>query len=304
MERWTVSLRSALKHNVVQASLAIALLVPLLATAGQFLSSGFWRQSSGVALLFWPGQDWQWTVSMPVWISMGAMLTSYLAGIAWLLRKRTLSAVVLSGVGALIAANAVAAALNYVAGWRELQVVSSMELAGKANRAIFSFWHNPAWEEVVFRGIPLILLFMAVRGKDGARPRWALWCYYVVPSLVMAAYHVPGHGPSRLVDTFLLSLAFAWMALRYSFFAPLVIHYVFDAVMTMSLGKMPNIPTREVAWLADHAALLNSTWTIALLLWLASIPVTLILRRYRGRPPSGARPAGEVLHHHEHRAVL
>ena len=105
----------------------------------------------------------------------------------------------------------------------------------------------------------------------------------IVPSVIFAWYHVPGHGPSRLVDTLILSLVFAWMARRYTFFAPLVMHYVFDAVMTMSLGKMPNIPASEVTWIAAHSTALNSAWTIALLLWIASVPALVLRRRMLGR---------------------
>lgn len=282
MERWSTTLQSALQHPVVQGVLAGAFLVPVVATVGQYWSSGFWWQSATVDLLFWPGQDWRLAVKLPVWASMGAMLVSYLLGIAWLLRQRTFSIVVLAAIGGLIAANAAAAGVNLLTGWRELQAVSSMDLAGRANRAIFSLWHNPAWEEVIFRGIPLAILLF-VRRRHPRAAGWSLWCYYVVPSVVFAAYHVPGHGPSRVVDTLVLSVVFAWLALRHTFFAPLVMHYIFDAVMTMSLSKVPSIPRNEVAWLADHSTVLNSTWTIALLVWLASIPVFVLFRRYSAR---------------------
>lgn len=293
MERWPATLRSALEHRMLQAFLACAFLVPVVATAGQYWSSRFWWQSANVDLLFWPGQEWHFGVKMPVWASMGAMLVSYLAGIAWLLRKRTFSTVALAALAGLIVANLAATGVNLLAGWRELQTFSSMNLAGKANRAIFSLWHNPAWEELVFRGVPLVLL-LHVRRRHPRAVGWGLWCYYIVPSVIFAAYHVPGHGPSRVVDTLVLSTVFAWMALRYTFFAPLVMHYIFDAVMTMSMGKIPGIPRNEVSWLADHSTLLNSTWTISLLLWLAAIPALVLLRRYSARALGAARgvPAG------------
>jgi hypothetical protein len=213
---------------------------------------------------------------------MGAMLASYVVGIAWLVRRRTFGAVVLAALGAIVVANLAGAGVNRLTGWREVQTLSSMDLAGKANQAIFSLWHNPAWEELVFRGVPLVLLFAAERLK-GRTPRWALWGYYVVPSVIFAWYHVPGHGPSRLVDTFILSVVFAWMARRYTFFAPLVMHDVFDAVMTLSLGRMANIPAAEVAWIAAHSSALNSAWTIALLLWIVSMPLLLMRRRMLAR---------------------
>ncbi len=56
-------------------------------------------------------------------------------------------------------------------------------------------------------------------------------------------------------------------------------HYIFDAVMTMSLPGMRGIPANEVTWLAAHSGALNSTWSIALLLWVASIPALVLWRR-------------------------
>jgi hypothetical protein len=282
MERWSISLQSALAHRWGQLLLALAFVVPAVTTAGQYWATGFWAQSATVDLLFWPGEPWHWGVKLPVWLSMGAMLASYTVGIAWLVRRRTFGPVVLAALVAIVAANLLGSGVNHLLGWRELQTMSSMNLAGRVNRAIFSLWHNPAWEELVFRGLPLVLL-LAVERRAGRASRWAACGYYLVPSLVFAWYHVPGHGPSRLVDTFVLSLVFAWMARRYTFFAPLVMHYVFDAMMTMSLDKMPNVPANEVTWIAGHSVVLNSTWSIALLLWIVSVPVLLLGRRLSAR---------------------
>lgn len=273
------SIRGALEHRWVQLPIAVALLVPAVATIGQYSASGYWAQSSRVALLFWPGAGAGWGVQLPVWLSMGAMIASYVVGVGWLVRRRTLSTVVLAGALALIVANAAAAGLNSVTGWRELQSPSALDLAGKANRAIFALWHNPVWEEVVFRGVPLGLLLVVRRNMRRADPL-ATWCFYLLPATAFAIYHVPGHGPSRLVDTVILGLAFSWLAMRFTFFAPLVLHYVFDAMMTLSLGKMPNVPRPEVSWLASNATALNSAWSVALLSWLLSIATVLVFHRF------------------------
>lgn len=280
MSRLWPSLRSALEHRAVQAFLACALLVPVVATAGQYSASGFWTQPVRVDLLYWPGQPWKWGLTVPVWLSMGTMLTSYIAGIGWLVRRRSLSSVVLSGLGAIVIANLLAKGINGVIGWKDLQTVSTMDLTGRANRAIFSLWHNPAWEELVFRGVPLSLLLL-VRRRVGDAPRWPLWGFYVLPSFAFAAYHVPGHGPARLADTFILGLAFAWMAVAFTFLAPLVLHYLFDAMMTLSLGGLPNIPRAEVAWLVEYKVTLNSTWSTLLLLWVLSVVIVFLVRQLR-----------------------
>lgn len=279
MTRHLSSVRGALEHRWTQLPIAVALLVPAIATIGQYTASDYWAQSNRFDVLFWPGVAARWGVPLPVWLSMGAMLASYAAGLGWLFRRRTLSAVVLAGAVALIVANVMAAGLNGLTGWRELQSPASMDLAGRANRAIFALWHNPAWEELVFRGLPLGLLLVVRRHLTRVDPI-ATWCYYLLPAIAFAIYHLPGHGPSRLVDTFILGLAFAWMALRFTFFAPLVLHYVVDAMMTLSLGKMPSIPRLEVAWLAAHATTLNSAWSVAILSWLLIVAALLVRERF------------------------
>jgi hypothetical protein len=70
--------------------------------------------------------------------------------------------------------------------------------------------------------------------------------------LAAAAYHVPGHGYSRIADTLVLSVIFAWIALRHGFGAVIVLHCIFDTLMVLSLGKFKNIPKGEVQWLANH----------------------------------------------------
>jgi len=272
-------------HPGIQLLLALALIMPLVATVGQYWSSGFFRQTVGFDILFWPGAKWHWAIPMNAAVIVALFGSSYLAGIGWLVHRRTLGKVIFTGIGALIAANVVGSAVNYLTGWRELQVVSSMDLAGKANKLILSLWHNPIWEEAVFRGIPLLCYALLVKTAPRAR-RAGTWCYYLVPSIVFAAYHVPGHGCSRIADTLVLSLAFAWLALRYGFCAAMVLHYSFDAVMVLSLAKLKSIPRDEVRWLADHFGILNSTFSVAGMAVL-SVMIVLIARhlwRAGGRP--------------------
>ena len=262
------SVSAASEDARIQMLLSLVLLLPLVATAGQYWDSGFYRQTIGVEILFWPGAHWRWAIPMNVSLIMGMMGLLYLVGIGWLFHQRTLGKVVLLGIGAAIAANLVGGTVNRLTGWRELQQISSMDLAGKANRAIFSLWHNPIWEELVFRGFPLVAyLFLSKRWPQASRI--GKWCYFLIPSIVFAAYHVPGHGYSRIVDTFILSLAFAWFALRYRFYAVLVLHCIFDAMMVPRLGKMNNIPQDEVRWLADHAGIFNTVQSLAILSVLA-----------------------------------
>jgi hypothetical protein len=275
--KWRKAFDRAAEHAGVQVLVAFALLLPLAATAGQFWTTGFFRQSAGVAILFWPGVEWHWTIQVNATLVVAFFAITYMTGISLLFRRRALGKVGLAGTGALVAAKAIGAGVNYFTGWRELEQLGSMDLAGKANRAVLALWHNPIWEEIVFRGIPLICLWLVVKKWPRAR-RGATWCYFLIPSLIFAAYHVPGHGYSRVADTFFLSLIFAWLALRYGFSSVMVLHYVYDAVSVLSLGKLANIPTSEVQWLADNFTILNSSFSLSMLA--AILLAAVLLLRY------------------------
>jgi hypothetical protein len=291
-----VSVREALAHPAGQAPLAFALLVPLAATAGQFAATGFWRHSLAVGILFWPGAAWKWAPHLNAGAVMAVMGALYVWGIVRLYRARTLGIVVALCIGAVIVAQTLGAAVNRFTGWKELQVLSAMDISGKVNGFLLAQWHNPLWEEVAFRGIPLIVCgWLAKR-----LPRAAWWCYFLVPSAFFAAYHVPGHGYSRIVDTFLLALAFAWFALRYGFWAVLVLHSILDAIWVLGLGHARYIPADEVRWLSDTFGLWNSEWTLSTLAALSAFTV-LVLRmavRSRRAAPDFARtssaPAGSL----------
>jgi hypothetical protein len=279
---WRRAATAAAEHQAIQLLLAFALIVPLAATVGQFRASGFFTETAAIDLLFWPGARWHWAVRINAGVITMLFGASYLAGIAALGRRRALAKVIACGIAAMIVAQLCGRAVNHFTGWREVQTVGSMQIAGKANWLILALWHNPIWEELVFRGVPLLGYALIVKGRPHAE-KAARWCYFLVPSLVFAAYHLPGHGYSRITDTFLLSLVFAWLALKYSFWSVVVLHYVFDALMVLSLGKLTNIPTAEVRWLADHFGVLNTAFSLAALAALAVLSV-LTLRNRLARP--------------------
>jgi len=261
---WKSSINAACEHAGTRVLVSFILLLPLAATLGQYWTSGFFRGTVAVDLLFWPGVEWHWAIHANAAVVVALMGSLYVAGIGWLFHRRTLGKAILAGVAAMIAAALVGNTVNWFTGWRELQILANMDFAGKANRMIFAQWQNPFWEEAVFRGIPLLCLAWLVKRQPRAA-RTGKWCYFLVPSLLFAAYHVPGHGYSRVVDTFLLSLVFAWLALRYRFWSVLVLHSVLDAVSVLSVGKMKSVPTAEVQWLADRFGVLNSAFSLVML---------------------------------------
>jgi len=271
--------------------LAVMILIPLAAAAGQFLWSGFLVRSTPFLVLFWPGAEWRWAPALPVWLTMGAMGASYVVGDFYLVRRRTLGNVVLWTIGAVIVANVIGFGINRIAGWREMQTAASVATAGKANALIYSLWQNPLWEELVFRGIPLLVLIYVKKRLPNAL-KWTTVAYIVIPNIIFAWYHVPGHGPARIADTMILGCAFSWMAVRYTFFAPLVMHYLLDAMLIVQLHTLPNIPADEVSWLVDNSAVVNTSWSLALIAAVLSIPVITVVSMVRGRRPTVAADRG------------
>ncbi|MFI5251958.1 MAG: CPBP family intramembrane glutamic endopeptidase [Bacteroidota bacterium] len=281
MTRWKDSAQNLPTNPIFQGLLVCLFIIPFAASLIQFITTGFLTQIVQMQIFFWPGSNYSWSIPMQAWWALGAMGLAYIAGIGWLVYRKSFGKAVLFGLASLIFAQAIAAAVNHFTGWKELQNVSTMDLAGKANRMILTLWHNPAWEEVVFRGIPLLCLVI-IRKKFRKMESPATWLYFILPAIAMAFYHVPNHGLSRIMDTFLLSIAFSWMALRYSFFAPLVMHSIFDAMMVIYLAKTPNFPTDEIPWLMNNQTMLNTVWSSFLLAALLSVPLIILWNRFQG----------------------
>lgn len=264
--------------------MSVALLIPLLATGGQFIASGYWKSSTGFLVWYWPGVAGGWALHGPVFLLFGGMALLYLGGIAWMAFHRTLGRATLWCFAAIIVANLLGAAVNRLMGWRELQTMASLDLAGKVNAALFSQWHNPVWESTLFQAVP----FLCLRSFEKLRRRRsipALAAYYLIPAAAMALYHVPNHGPSRLVDTFIICVAFGGMTLRFGVIAPYVLHIVLDGVIVLSIPQMARIPEAEIAWLLRHRHLLNTAWSLSLLLVLMSFLVAILCASRKNPPP-------------------
>jgi hypothetical protein len=99
---------------------------------------------------------------------------------------------------------------------------------------------------------------------------------------VCGIYHIPGHGWIRFFDTLIISAGFSLMALKFSFFAPVVMHYIADAMLVMSLDKIKSIQPSEVEWIIQYGKTLNSFFSLSMLLLLILIPA-LMLFYYRKR---------------------
>ncbi|MBU3093758.1 CPBP family intramembrane metalloprotease [Clostridium sp. CF011] len=265
------SLKQIPNNLLFQVILVFIFCIPLISTLGQFISSKFICENSTVLIIFWPGVKWKFAPTMPVWFSFGIITVSYIMGIGYMCKKKIFGKVVVIGFLGLIMAQLIGKGINYFTGWSELQNINSMNLNGLVNKMIFSQWHNPAWEEIVFRGIPLIFILTLKKKLSTKRYKLAVALYFIIPSIAMVLYHIPNHGMSRVADTLIISIVYAWLALKHTFFAPLIMHYIFDSIIVISMGNMNGISQNEVFWLSHNCGILNTSFTIGIIVLLIYI---------------------------------
>jgi len=276
------SLSGIISHscrNILFLSICVVILIlPLAATIGQFINTEFFLKSAPILLFYWPCSHYEIKIQAFVWISMGLIFVSYLAGIAYLFQKRTLGTVILIVIFVFVGANLVEAFLSGAFGWLESPLPN---LSGKANSTIISLWHNPIWEEIVFRGIPLLILILTEKYITKRRTLFGVLLYCIVPSVFCGLYHIPEHGIIRFFDTLLIGCAFAWLALKYTFWAPVVMHYIADAMLVLSLNKIPTILATEVEWIIQYGRTLNTFFSLFILILFALVPILMIFYYFK-----------------------
>lgn len=252
---------------------ALILVFPVIATTGQFMSTGYFSKTVPVLLFYWPGSDVDLRMNFIVWLVMGLMFASYFAGIAYMFYRRTLGKVILLTIIIFIFSGLLRNLLAHTLGMQENPMP---DLTGKANSAILSLWHNPIWEEIAFRGIPLVILLSVEKYLTKKRTMTGVLLYILIPSIICGIYHIPGHGLIRFFDTLIIGAGFAWLALKYSFLAPVVMHYIADAMQVMNLNKIPTIQPSEVPWIIKYGASINTFSSVTTLILIALVPVLMI----------------------------
>ncbi|WP_235615590.1 CPBP family intramembrane glutamic endopeptidase [Brevibacillus reuszeri] len=198
-----------------------------------------------------------------------------LAGIYSLIRRKKLGVAFLFVLVGFLLAKTCGFVFQTITGWIPTNQMDPNALVGKANLLIFATWHNPVWEELVFRGIPLAFLLLVYRKTPF--PTGAIWFYLLIPSIVFAIYHVPGHGMGTLLESFLIGILWALAALRWGLIAPIILHIFADAMQVPTLAKMKNMPLAEIPWLVNHSGVLNTVWSLSILLLLLLLPILFLL---------------------------
>jgi hypothetical protein len=269
------------ENILFQSICTIILILPLITTIGQFSSTGYFTKSVPFLLFYWPGSTHEVKITLYVWIGMSLIFISYLAGTAYLFQKRTLGKIILVVILVFVCSNLLRAFLTSMFGWHESPLPN---LAGKANSVIFSLWHNPIWEEIVFRGIPLVILILVEKYIFKKRKLAGVLIYCTVPSIICGLYHIPGHGIIRFFDTLIIGSAFAWLALKYTFLAPVVMHNIADAMLVLNLNKIPTIQPGEIEWILQYGRTLNtfsSLFALALFLLIPTLLIVYFIRYYK-----------------------
>jgi hypothetical protein len=267
------TIRSFPENNIFQIIAVTILSIPVIATIGQFLNTSYFAKTISVLVFYWPGTAFEIKIRMVAWFIMSLIFISYIAGIAYLFHKKNLGKVVLVTITVFIFSGLIQTVLKQAFG---LEETALPDLAGKANSTIFGLWHNPVWEEIVFRGIPLLILLGIEKYIVKKRTDTGVLLYFIIPSVLCGLYHIPGHGLIRFFDTLVISTGFAWMALRFTFFAPLVMHYIADAMMVMNLNKISSIQAVEVPWIIRYGQSLNTFFSMSVLLLIILIPVLIL----------------------------
>ena len=255
-------------NTSVMLIIVAMLLIPPIATVSQFISSSFINNKIPVLLFFWPGSQINVSVNMPVWLITGIILAIYGAGIIYLFKRRTLGETAIVIVLSFVASGLIGRITGLLTGLSEKQMP---DLTGKANACILSLWHNPVWEEAIFRGIPLMLLLLSDH-ITGKRTKTGVALYFIIPAVAFGFYHIPGHGFYRFPDTLILSLVFSWITLKYSFFAAIVMHCYADAMMVSNLARVPSVQASEIPWLMNNYNTLNSLTALTFLFLILLIP--------------------------------
>lgn len=230
------------ENSFLQFVVAIIFIIPLIGTIGQYISSGFIFNNESVNLLYWSGCNHTLNVFLPVYISFGIMAVSYVYGIVYMCRKKNFLKVVLISFIFLVLINLLGDIINFFIGIRDMQNINNMDFNGLVNKMIFASWYNPLWEEIFFTGIPLLLYTVLTKGKSSKVKVIGVILYFIFPSIICSIYHIPNHGPARIVDTFLTHILLEYIAFKFSFFSNLVMHYIFDAMIVLSFYKYNNIP--------------------------------------------------------------
>lgn len=249
------------RNLLFQGIMVIIFIIPAIETIGQYIGSGYIWSKEGFPIIFWPGTKVEIFYSTYVWVSMSIMIASYIFGIMYLIKKKKFGIVTIVGIiGVFVIAGIVYNLTNKLSNAMVHRVLQGMSSSNSADRNLFSSWSNPLWEEIVFRGIPLAFLLFLKKRLSVKKYKIAVILYFLIPSVMFSIYHIPNHGIVRVPDTFITGLILAYLALNYSLFAPLIIHYLFDARDVIDILDDRNIPRQQVVWLAQNSEILNKIY--------------------------------------------
>jgi hypothetical protein len=206
-----------LKYLVEGIAVAV-LAIPLLRLTRVAYDPVWWQWSEQDVLPF-PSP---WSIRSPLW-------AWYL--LFWLLSISALSLTASRGSTATLAivVAALEAAYALVNRGRKSAVDPRFPKAILA----YALWHNAVLEELLFRGLPLLVGIAVGLSKRSFWP----YVYIGVTAVAFGLYHLKRNRnrPQRFYDTTIFGLVLAWVVLQYGFLAAVLVHSIHNA-LSIPLG--------------------------------------------------------------------
>ncbi|WP_159886083.1 hypothetical protein [Paenibacillus puerhi] len=126
--------RSMSNHMVLIVIVVILMMIPAYATWGEYIHSGYWKETLPVPVWFWPGAEGKWSVQSPAWIVLGLFTSVYLLGIGRMAKARTLGHITLVYAASILLAQLSAGLINGLAGWQDSQQMVASQMQGNMHR--------------------------------------------------------------------------------------------------------------------------------------------------------------------------
>lgn len=204
--------------RLVDAAAAVLLLLPLMRlTQIVYDRTWFWSLSD-IDLLPFPTR---WSLRSPLW--------------AWVLLfwavalHAVISAVAHGNAGKLAMIGAGVEVFYGLLARRRR--IAPLDPSFPGSVLAFALWHNAFLEELIFRGIPLLV------GLGAGLSTKAFWPYVYIPvtAIAFGVYHYRMGRRARVFDTTLFGALLGFVALRYGFSAAILLHIMHNA-RSMPLG--------------------------------------------------------------------
>lgn len=264
-----------LKNTVFQMLAALIFLTPLIETIGQFDSSKFMYKSVSIKASFLPGSLKNLSFDISAEVVIILLFSLYAVGILYMLIKRAFGKAAIVGILGYLCSQILFYSFSSTTGFKDMQTIESMVKSNDINQVMFYLWEEPFIEEVLFRGLPLLII-MFLKNKVPKKAFIVLVIlYFIVPSALSGVSALP-HGVSRIPDTVFMSVIFAYIAYQYSFFSSLVVHIGISTASIINMVNMKEVQQSQIPWLVQNSWFVTTSIKGLFIVLIISIPAILL----------------------------